>query len=353
MSSHRYLIGRNVLLDGRTDKGTAFSIEERQALRIHGLLPPSIATIELQIERFMENLRLMPDDLSRYIALLALQDRNETLFYRVLMQHTEETMPLVYTPTVGLACQKYGLIFAKPKGSFVAIHDKGHVYDVLANWPEHDVRAIVVTDGERILGLGDLGCNGMGIPVGKLSAAGQGPAFTREILEKMASLNEHPVIFALSNPTSKAECTAQEAYEATNGQCVFASGSPFPSVKYQGKTYVPGQGNNSYIFPGVGLAVVTCRIRHIPEELFYIAAKTLSELVTEDDLAVGLVYPSIERIRDASRAIAVKLAEYAYAHNLATLYPKPDNLDEFIKLNQYAAQYQDILPATWQWHTLN
>ncbi|CAF2833077.1 unnamed protein product [Rotaria sp. Silwood2] len=115
MSSHRYLIGRNVLLDGRTDKGTAFSIEERQALRIHGLLPPSIATIELQIERFMENLRLMPDDLSRYIALLALQDRNETLFYRVLMQHTEETMPLVYTPTVGLACQKYGLIFAKPK----------------------------------------------------------------------------------------------------------------------------------------------------------------------------------------------------------------------------------------------
>ncbi|CAF4738515.1 unnamed protein product [Rotaria sp. Silwood1] len=558
MSSRRYLIGRNVLLDGRTDKGTAFSIEERQALRIHGLLPPSIATIELQVERFMETLRLMPDDLSRYIALLALQDRNETLFYRVLMQHTEETMPLVYTPTVGLACQKYGLIFAKPKGLFVSIHDKGHVDDVLANWPEHDVRAIVVTDGERILGLGDLGCNGMGIPVGKLSlytalagvtpeyclplmldvgtnnetllkdkyylgirqkrltgkeyddfidefmqavskrfghlcliqfedfanhnafrllkkyrdvyctfnddiqgtasvavagilssiritkralsdnrflfygageasigiadllvvamereglsaedarkiiflvdskglivkdrptgglneekkrytherepitklvdivdaikptfligAAGQGPAFTRDILEKMASLNEHPVIFALSNPTSKAECTAQEAYEATNGQCVFASGSPFPSVKYQGKTYVPGQGNNSYIFPGVGLAVVTCRIRHIPEELFYIAAKTLSELVTEEDLAVGLVYPSIERIRDVSRTIAVKLAEYAYAHNLAALYPKPDNLDEFIKLNQYTAQYQDILPATWQWPTLN
>ncbi|CAF3680756.1 unnamed protein product [Rotaria sp. Silwood1] len=100
-------------------------------------------------------------------------------------------------------------------------------------------------------------------------------------------------------------------------------------------------------------AVVTCRIRHIPEELFYIAAKTLSELVTEEDLAVGLVYPSIERIRDVSRTIAVKLAEYAYAHNLAALYPKPDNLDEFIKLNQYTAQYQDILPATWQWPTLN
>ncbi|CAF1315242.1 unnamed protein product [Rotaria magnacalcarata] len=558
MSYRRYLIGRDVLLDGRTDKGTAFSIEERQALRIHGLLPPSIASPELQVERFMENLRNLPDDLSRYIALLSLQDRNETLFYRVVMEHTQETMPLVYTPTVGLACQKYGLIFAKPKGLFVSIQDKGHIYDVLANWPEHDIRAIVVTDGERILGLGDLGCNGMGIPVGKLSlytglagvapeyclplmldvgtnnktllndkyylglrqnrvtgkeyddfidefmqaaskrfghqcliqfedfanhnafrllakyrdqyctfnddiqgtasvavagilssiritqrslsdniflfygageasigmsdllviamereglsvedarkkiflvdskglvvknrptgglneekkryahelepitplsdivdaikptfligAAGQGPAFTREILEKMASFNKHPVIFALSNPTSKAECTAQEAYEATNGQCVFASGSPFPNVEYQGKTYIPGQGNNSYIFPGVGLAVVTCRIRHIPEELFYIAAKTLSDLVTEEDLAVGLVYPSLEKIHDVSRSIAVSLAEYAYEHNLAALYPKPDNLDQFIKSNQYTANYRDVLPSKWDWPKLN
>ncbi|CAF3730562.1 unnamed protein product [Rotaria socialis] len=558
MSYRRYHIGRDVLLDGRTDKGTAFSIEERQALRIHGLLPPSIASPELQVERFMENLRNLPDDLSRYIALLSLQDRNETLFYRVVMEHTQETMPLVYTPTVGLACQKYGLIFAKPKGLFVSIHDKGHIYDVLSNWPEHDIRAIVVTDGERILGLGDLGCNGMGIPVGKLSlytglagvapeyclplmldvgtnnktllndkyylglrqnrvtgkeyddfidefmqaaskrfghqcliqfedfanhnafrllakyrdqyctfnddiqgtasvavagilssiritqrslsdniflfygageasigmsdllviamereglsledarkkiflvdskglvvknrptgglneekkryahelesiiqlsdivdaikptfligAAGQGPAFTREILEKMASFNKHPVIFALSNPTSKAECTAQEAYEATNGECVFASGSPFPNVEYQGKTYIPGQGNNSYIFPGVGLAVVTCRIRHIPEELFYIAAKTLSDLVTEEDLAVGLVYPSLEKIHDVSRSIAVSLAEYAYEHNLAALYPKPENLDQFIKSNQYTANYQDVLPSKWDWPKLN
>lgn len=182
-----------------------------------------------------------------------------------------------------------------------------------------------------------------------LGAAGQGPAFTREILEKMASFNKHPVIFALSNPTSKAECTAQEAYEATDGQCVFASGSPFPDVEYKGKKYVPGQGNNSYIFPGVGLAVVTCRIRHIPEELFYIAAKTLSDLVSEDDLAIGLVYPSLEKIRDVSRGIAVKLAEYAYANNLCALYPKPDNLDEFIKSNQYQAEYNDLLPPKWTW----
>ncbi|CAF4409485.1 unnamed protein product [Rotaria sp. Silwood2] len=465
-SSHRFLTGRDVLLNERTDKGTAFTIEERQLLRIHGLLPPSIATIDLQVERFMENLRHMPDDLSRYISLLALQDRNETLFYRVITQHTQETMPLVYTPTVGLACQK---------GLFLSIHDKGHIYDTIINWPENDIRAIVVTDGERILGLGDLGCNGMGIPVGKLSlytalagvppqyclpmmldvgtnnevteylliayiyiymlskwfrrsstintiwgcdksvlpnhnafrmlakyrneyctfnddiqgtasvavagilssiritqrkladntfvfygageasigAAGKGPAFTREILKKMASFNKHPVIFALSNPTSKAECTAQEAYEATNGQCVFASGSPFPNVEYQGKTYVSGQGNNSYIFPGVALAVVTCRIRHIPEEIFYIAAKTLSDLVTEEDLAIGLVYPSIEKIRDVSRSIAVKLADYAFDNNLASLYPKPNDMDEFIKSNQYTAEYHEILPRQWDWPKMN
>ncbi|CAF2624722.1 unnamed protein product [Rotaria sp. Silwood2] len=553
-SSRHLLTGRDVLLDGRTDKGTAFTIEERQVLRIHGLLPPSIATLELQVERFMENLRHMPDDLSRYISLLALQDRNETLFYRVVMQHTQETMPLIYTPTVGLACQKYGLIFAKPKGVFLSIQDKGHIYDTLINWPENDIRAIVVTDGERILGLGDLGCHGMGIPVGKLSlytalagvppqyclpmmldvgtnnetllndryylglrrkritgkeyddfidefmqavtqrfgrqcliqfedfanhnafrflakyrdgyctfnddiqgtasvaiagilssiritqrkladnifvfygageasigisdllmlameregvsaeearkriylvdskglivknrptgglnkekmryaherepitkltdiidaikptfligAAGQGPSFTREILEKMASFNKHPVIFALSNPTSKAECTAQEAYEATNGQCIFISGSPFPNVEYQGKTYVPGQGNNCYIFPGVALAVVTCLIRHVPEEIFYIAAKTLSDLVTQEDLAVGLMYPSIEKIHDVSRSIAVNIAEYAYANNLAALYPKPNDLDEFIKLHQYIAEYKETLPRTWNW----
>ncbi|UJR30138.1 hypothetical protein I4U23_017679 [Adineta vaga] len=558
MTTRRFLTGYDVLLDRRANKGTAFSIEERQTYRIHGLLPPTVATPDLQVERFMDNLRQMPDDLSRYISLAALQDRNEKLFYRVAMQHTQEIMPLVYTPTVGLACQKYGLIFSKPKGLFISIHDKGHIYDVLSNWPIMDVRAIVVTDGERILGLGDLGCNGMGIPVGKLSlytalagvapeyclpitldvgtnnqsflndkyylglrqkrvtgkeyddfidefmqavvkrygqqcliqfedfanhnafrllekyreqyctfnddiqgtasvavagiltslrltgrkladntflfygageasigmsdllvvameregvsvedarkkvflvdskglvvknrptgglneekkryahehecivkladivkaikpsfligAAGQGPAFTREILEDMASFNKQPVIFALSNPTSKAECTAQEAYEATKGQAVFASGSPFPNVEYNGKTYIPGQGNNSYIFPGVGLAIVTCGIRHIPEELFYISAKTLSEQVTDEDLASGLVYPPIEKIRLVSRKIAVALAEYSYEHKLAALYPKPQDLEKFIDENQYKAEYDDILPPRWDWPKKN
>jgi malate dehydrogenase (oxaloacetate-decarboxylating)(NADP+) len=167
----------------------------------------------------------------------------------------------------------------------------------------------------------------------------------------MASINKRPVILALSNPTSKAECTAREAYEATNGQCVFASGSPFPNVEYNGKTYIPGQGNNSYVFPGIGLAIVTCRIRHMPEELFYLTAKTLSNQVTEEDLSSGLVYPPIEKIRDVSRKIAVALAEYAYEKNLAALYPKPTNLEDFIQTQQYSPEYEDSLPPRWEWPT--
>ena len=180
-------------------------------------------------------------------------------------------------------------------------------------------------------------------------AAGQGPAFTREILETMASINERPVIFALSNPTSKAECTAKEAYEATNGRCIFASGSPFAKVEYNGKVYIPGQGNNSYIFPGVGLAIVTCGIRHVPQEMFYLAAKTLSEQVTDQDLENGLVYPPIEKIRTVSRKIAVPVAEFAYEHKLAGLYPKPKNIESYIEENQYKAEYDDALPPRWDW----
>jgi len=187
-------------------------------------------------------------------------------------------------------------------------------------------------------------------PTFLIGAAGQGPTFTKSILEKMAELNKRPVIFALSNPTSKAECTAEEAYQATDGRCIFASGSPFPIVNYKGQTFYPGQGNNSYIFPGVGLAIVSCQIRHIPNEMFFlIAAKSLADQVTDEDLKKGRVYPPIENIQQVSRKIAVDICEYAYDNQLAVLYPKPKNLATFIEQQQYKADYQEVLPKQWSW----
>ena len=161
--------GNDFLKNPRLYKGLAFSIEERQTLGIHGLLPPRVMTQDEAGDHAMRNLRRFEDPLNKYMYMADLLDRDERLFYKVLSENTEELMPIVYTPTVGLACQKFGLAFKRPKGLFITIHDKGHVYDVLKNWPEQDVRCVVVTDGERILGLGDLGAQGMGIPIGKLS----------------------------------------------------------------------------------------------------------------------------------------------------------------------------------------
>merc|ERR1711970_1026851 len=163
------ICGLDYMRDPKLNKGSSFTIEERQTLGIHGLLPPRVKTQEEMAEHSMRNLRRFEDPLNQYMYMIELLERNEKLFYKLLAENTEELMPIVYTPTVGLACQKFGLAFKKPQGLFITIHDAGHVYEVLKNWPEHDVRCIVVTDGERILGLGDLGAQGMGIPVGKLA----------------------------------------------------------------------------------------------------------------------------------------------------------------------------------------
>lgn len=550
--------GVEVLRNPSYFKGMAFSIEERQMLGIHGLLPPAVLSQDVQVLRVMTNFYRETDDLDRYTDMINLQDRNEKLFYKVLKDNLEDMMPVVYTPTVGLACQKYGIAFRRARGLFITIHDKGNIYDILANWPESVVKAIVVTDGERILGLGDLGCYGMGIPVGKLSlytglagiypnqclpimldvgtnnkklledplyiglrqkrvtgkdyeefmdefmdavvarfgsncliqyedfashnayhflekyrnnycmfnddiqgtaavalagiltslritgntlkntrilfvGAGQaacgiaeliafaienaekisfeeacerifmvdvdgllvegrsegdnvGPKkmffkknlnpskdltdiieqckptaligatgcpnlFTTSALQKMAEINERPVIFALSNPTSKAECTAEEAYVNTDGRCLFSSGSPFKPVEFKGKMMYPGQGNNAYIFPGVALGTICSASRTIEEKVFLIAAESLSRQVEQSDLDKGRLYPSIKSIPEVSVQIACDISQYYYENGYATLHPKPENMEEYIRENLYDTTYSTYAPKTWHWPT--
>ena len=533
--------GVDLLHEATLNKGTAFTEEERQALGLEGLLPPYVNSLETQVIRVMENFHKKPSDLEKYIYLMSLLGRNETLFYRVVMDKIEEMMPVVYTPTVGRACQEYGHIFRRPRGIFISAKDKGRVVDVLRNWPNRDVRIIVVTDGERILGLGDLGANGMGIPVGKLclytacagvhpglclpvtldvgtnneellhdvlyvgtrqrrlgreqyedlvqefitavqelypnvliqfedfatgnalrlldiyrdrvctfnddiqgtgvvglaglysamrivggklkdqrilflgageagigignmissalvvdglseqearkrcwfvdskglvvknrsdlaeyklpyahdyeyigdflsavkslrptviiGVSGQPNTFTQSVLKAMASYNKRPIVFAMSNPTSKAECTAEEAYTWTDGHAIFASGSPFAPVTFKGKKYVPGQANNAYAFPGIGLGVIACEAISVTDEMFSVAAKALANAASEADLELGRIYPALTKIKEVSTAIATAVAEVAYNQGLAGK-PKPDDISAYIKSQMYEPEYQ-------------
>ncbi|HET9535907.1 MAG TPA: NAD-dependent malic enzyme [Mesorhizobium sp.] len=511
--------GIALLRDPLLNKGTAFTEQERDALGLRGLLPAHVLSLEQQAVRVLTNLRRLPNDLEKYVALNALHDRNETLFFRVVCDNIDEIQPLIYTPTVGLACQEFGHIFQRPRGLFIGANDRGRIAELLGNW-QHPARLIVVTDGERILGLGDLGANGMGIPVGKLSlysacagvhpklclpvmldvgtnnevllkdpyyvglrrrrlcgpeydelieefitaacdrfpgvliqfedfanhaafrllrkyrdrictfnddiqgtaavalagifsalrvtgsklpdqkllflgageaatgiadlvvaamvaqgcpeadarrrnwlvdsrglvvkgraelvehklpyahehapigdfltairtieptaiigVAATGGTFTGAVLQAMSELNERPIVFALSNPTSKSECTAEEAYRHTQGRALFACGSPYEPVKLDGRTFVPRQGNNSYIFPGVGLGVIASGALRVTDEMFMAAAHTLAHLVTETDLEQGSLYPSLPRIREVSAHIAAEVAQVAYKRGLAT-----------------------------------
>jgi malate dehydrogenase (oxaloacetate-decarboxylating)(NADP+) len=534
-------IGIDLLREPTLNKGTAFTEEERKELGLEGFLPPYVSSLETQVMRVMENFHRKPTNLEKYIHLMSLLDRNETLFYRVVMDRIEEMMPIVYTPTVGMACQEYGHILRKPRGIFISARDRGRVIDVLRNWPNKDVRIIVVTDGERILGLGDLGANGMGIPVGKLclytacagihprlclpvtidvgtnneellndvlyvglrqrrlrgepyedlveefimvvqelyphiliqfedfgtqnafrllnkyrgkictfnddiqgtgavalaglysalritggklrdqkilflgageagigmggmissalvteglsqkearsrcwfadsqglvvksrsdlsehklpyahdyeylrdflsvvkslrptviiGASGQPSIFTRSVLEAMADYNHRPIVFAMSNPTSKAECSAEDAYTWTDGRAIFASGSPFAPITFKGETYVSGQANNAYAFPGIGLGVVACEAMFVTDEMFSAAAKALANTVSEADLSQGRIYPPLTRIREVSTAIATAVAEVAYNQGIARK-PKPDDLPAFIKSQMYEPKYR-------------
>jgi malate dehydrogenase (oxaloacetate-decarboxylating)(NADP+) len=531
--------GIALLRDPLLNKGTAFTEQERDALGLRGLLPAHVLSMKDHAGRVLTNLRSLPDDLQKYVMLNALHDRNEALFFRVVCDNIDEIQPLIYTPTVGLACQRFGHIFQRPRGLFIGANDRGRIAELLGNWP-YPAKLIVVTDGERILGLGDLGANGMGIPVGKLSlysacagihpelclpvmldvgtnnedllndpyyiglrqkrlsggaydefidefvtaarkafpgvliqfedfanhsafrilhkyrdkicvfnddiqgtaavalagllsalrvsggkltdqtllflgageaatgiadlvvsamvargaseaealrcnwlvdsrglvvknrsgltehklryaheqapiddfltaidtlkptaiigVAAVGGAFTPEVLQTMARINNRPIVFALSNPTSKAECSAEEAYRHTGGRALFACGSPYDPVKLDGKTFVPRQGNNSYIFPGVGLGAIASGTRLVTDEMFMAAAHTLAHLVSEADIEQGSLYPALARIREVSAHIAAAVADVAYKRGLAT-GQAPKDLTAYIRSQMYDPHY--------------
>lgn len=531
--------GYDILHNASTNKSTAFTYEEREALGLRGLLPYVVSSQSKQEKRVLKNMRRKTDDIEKYIYLIALQERNERLFYRLLVDHIDELMPLIYTPTVGQACREFAHIFRNTRGFYITPEDKGSIREILDNWPQDDVRVIVVTDGQRILGLGDLGANGMGIPIGKLSlyvagagidpaqclpvmldvgtnnkeflndplylgyphhrlegeeylqivdefieavrskypkalvqfedfltpnafklldiyrdkmlcfnddiqgtaavtlagiyasiritglnfsdlrimflgagsaatgigdlivsalmasglsedearrklwfvnsrglvvkstenltshlsayahdhppmdfvdaineikphiligATGRPNTFTGEVINTMARLNPRPTIFALSNPTSQAECTAEQAYRWSEGKAIFASGSPFAPVIYDGKEYRPGQGNNSYVFPGIGMGAVACQASVINDEMFLVAAKTLTDQVSQQSLDAGTLYPPLADIRPVSLEIAIAVAETAYECNVAN-EPYPPDLRAFIQSKVYDPRY--------------
>lgn len=533
------LYGKALLVDPAFTKSTAFTREERERYGLRGLLPYDVATINKQIERVLGSVRCKSSAIEKYIFLNALLERNQRLFYRTMIDHIEEIMPLVYTPTVGEACKEFAHIFRKPQGFYITPEDRGDIATILGNWPEEDIRIIVVTDGERILGLGDLGANGMGISIGKVAlyvaCAGINPAhcmpimldvgtnnvalredplylgypyprisgdayrslidefvkaiqfrfpnaliqfedfltphafeflerygekvrcfnddiqgtaavtlagiytscritqkkfsdlnimflgtgsaaggiaelmvdafcaaglskqqaqerlwfidrkglvtsknenikprikpfahehtacsfvdaigdikpdvligatgvagtFNEAIVSKMAAVNERPVIIALSNPTSHTECTAEQAYRWSNGRVIFASGSPFEAVQYEGKLFKPAQGNNAYIFPGIGLGIYASSARLIPQSMFLAAAKVLASIVTDQEIATGAIYPALTRVREVSRAIAIAVCQVALNEGL-TDASLPDDLDGYIKSLMYEPYY--------------
>lgn len=532
--------GKALLEDPTLNKDTAFTADERRQYGLIGLLPESVETLDRQAERVMLQLaRKSPID--QYVYLIGLADRNETLFYKVLTSDPSRFLPVLYDPTVGEACLTFGHIYRRPRGMYVSIEEKGHVAEVLRNWPVKDVRFICVSTGGRILGLGDLGANGMGIPIGKLQlytacaavppdgllpilldvgttneklrndalylgvrrepptqteldafvdefveavqqvfpdccihfedwkgtdairylaryrdkvlcynddiqgtasvtvaglttaleikgeklrdqrvlflgagSAGigianlivsamqdggltleeaqgrismfdvdgllepsrkdispsqqvyahtappsddlvatikrlkpsiligvstKGGAFTQEVVEAMSQVNDRPIIFPLSNPTAHVECTAQQAYEWSKGKALYAAGVQFPDVAVNGKTFHPGQANNFYIFPAIGLAVYAARPTRIPDGAFLEAARACAAQVSKADRERGMLYPPQSDILRTEVAIATAVAEYFFEAGLARA-KRPANVGAWIESQLYHPEYK-------------
>jgi malate dehydrogenase (oxaloacetate-decarboxylating)(NADP+) len=528
------------LEDPVRNKGTAFSAEERRAHGLEGLLPHAVESLDRQVERVMEHLAAKPNDLERYIYLIGLCDRNETLFYRAVMSDPARFVPILYDPTVAAACLAFGHIYRRARGMYITRVMKGRVAQVLRNWPGRDVRFVCVSSGGRILGLGDIGANGMGIPIGKLQlytacagvppecllpvlldigttnealradplylglreppppeqkldeladefvgaveevfpgccihfedwkgtdairllaryrdrtlcynddiqgtagvvlaglitalqiagaplgdqrilflgagSAGlgiadlvvsamvrkglspdaarrrismfdvhgliepsradlsdaqrpyaheaapsrdlvetlealkptaligvstQGGAFTRRVVETMSRINARPIIFALSNPTDKAECTAEQAYTWSKGKALYAAGVQFPDVTVEGHTFHPGQANNFYVFPAIGLATYVAKPRRITDACFIRAAEALADQVGPELRARGMLFPSQAEILESEVTTATRVAELMFDEGLARV-PRPRDLRAWIEGQLYLPRY--------------
>ena len=534
--------GVEVLRDPALNKSTAFSEGEKKALGLIGLVPDVTETEDLQLQRVNLQLAQKPTDLERYIYLINLLDHDETLFYRTLMSDPARFLPIVYDPTIGEACLKFGHIYRQARGMYLSMQRRGRVKDILRNWPQQDVRFICVTDAGRILGLGDLGANGMGIPIGKLQlytacagvppqyllpmyldagtnneqylhdplylgmrktrpkteelysfvdefveavqelfpkccihfedwtgvdavhllqryrdkycvynddvqgtagivltgminaakitgrkltdekylflgagSAGIGLAnllcsamvkegvrleqaqakvymfdinglledtrtdlvdfqkpyahrhapsrdfvaaiedikpttiigvstvggtFTQKVIESMSRINERPVVLALSNPTDHAECTAEQAYTWSKGKAIYAAGVQFPPVHYNGQTYLPGQANNFYIFPAIGMAVYATQASRVTDDMFIEAARAVADQVPAELLKQGLLYPLQSNILEAEIQTAARVAKLVFESGLARV-KQPADMVAFIRQHVYKPEYKE------------
>lgn len=354
-----YPRGLALLRDPLLNKGTAFTEQERDALGLRGLLPAHVLSMEEQAERMLTNLRRLPTELDKYVALNALHDRNETLFFRVVCDNLEEIQPIIYTPTVGRQARRPKFLFLGAGEAATGIADLIVSAMVAQGCPDAEARRriwLVDSRGLVVKGRVDLAEHKLAYahehapigdfltairtfkPTGIVGVAATGGAFTREVLQAMAQLNERPIVFALSNPTSKSECTAEEAYRHTDGRALFACGSPYEPVQLNGAVFVPRQGNNSNVFPGVGLGAIASDARRITDEMFMTAALTLAQLVNDPDLEQGSLYPALPRIREVSARIAAEVAQVAYKRGL-TAGEIPDDVLMHVTSHIYEPRY--------------